>query len=99
MSTASPPRVRSTSFPARPAPRSCSSAAPPGARAPTVSFDEDLPFEELPALYRAADVVVLPYRAEGFCLPAVEAMACGVPVIHNGEGPTAEFVADIGGWA
>ena len=67
--------------------------------APVIYIDDELPFEELPSLYRAADVVVLPYRAEGFCLPAVEAMACGVPVIHNGSGPTGEFVADIGGWA
>ena len=66
--------------------------------APIVYIDDDLAFDELPALYRAADVVVLPYRAEGFCLPALEAMACGVPVIHNGEGPTAEFVGDVGGW-
>jgi glycosyltransferase involved in cell wall biosynthesis len=69
-----------------------------GTTAPIVYIDEDLRFDELPALYRAADVAVLPYRAEGFCLPALEAMACGVPVIHNGEGPTAEFVADKGGW-
>jgi hypothetical protein len=66
--------------------------------APIVYIDEELPFGELPSLYRAADAVVLPYRGEGFCLPALEAMACGVPVIHNGEGPTGEFVGD-GGWA
>ena len=66
--------------------------------APIVYIDDDLPHDVLPSLYRAADCVVLPYRAEGFCLPAVEAMACGVPVIHNGAGPTGEFVADIGGW-
>ncbi len=69
-----------------------------GTAAPIAYIDDELPFSELPALYRAADVVVLPYRAEGFCLPALEAMACGVPVIHNGEGPTMEFVGDIGGW-
>ena len=70
-----------------------------GQTAPILYLDEELPFHALPALYRAADVAVLPYRAEGFCLPALEAMACGVPVIHNGEGPTGEFVADTGGWA
>jgi glycosyltransferase involved in cell wall biosynthesis len=43
--------------------------------APVTYLTEDLPAAELPALYRAADVVVLPYRAEGFCLPALEAMA------------------------
>jgi glycosyltransferase involved in cell wall biosynthesis len=69
-----------------------------GTTAPIVYIDEELAFDELPALYRAADVVVLPYRGEGFCLPALEAMACGIPVIHNGEGPTAEFVGDVGGW-
>ncbi|HMJ04473.1 MAG TPA: glycosyltransferase family 4 protein [Conexibacter sp.] len=60
---------------------------------------EDLPPAELPALYRAADVVVLPYRAEGFCLPALEAMACGVPVIHTAAGPTGEFCPPDAGWA
>ena len=69
-----------------------------GTTAPIVYIDQQLAFDELPALYRAADAVVLPYRAEGFCLPAVEAMASGVPVIHNGEGPTGEFVGDVGGW-
>ena len=66
--------------------------------APVVYIEDELPFAELPALYRAADVLVVPYRGEGFCLPALEAMACGVPVVHNGEGPTAEFVGSIGGW-
>jgi len=67
--------------------------------APIVHLTDEVPFQELPALYRAADVLVAPYRAEGFCLPALEAMACGLPVIHNGAGPTAEFVPADGGWA
>jgi glycosyltransferase involved in cell wall biosynthesis len=70
-----------------------------GAAAPIAYIDDHLAHDELGALYRAADAVVLPYRGEGFCLPALEAMACGVPVIHNGEGPTGEFVGDVGGWA
>lgn len=32
-------------------------------------------------LYRAADVLVIPSRGEGFCLPLVEAAACGCPAI------------------
>jgi glycosyltransferase involved in cell wall biosynthesis len=67
--------------------------------APVTYLTEDLPATELPALYRAADVVVLPYRAEGFCLPALEAMACGVPVIHTAAGPTGEFCPPDAGWA
>lgn len=66
--------------------------------APVTYLTEDLPPAELPALYRAADVVVLPYRAEGFCLPALEAMACGVPVIHTAAGPTGEFCPPDAGW-
>ena len=67
--------------------------------APVTYLTQDLPAAELPALYRGADVVVLPYRAEGFCLPALEAMACGVPVIHTAAGPTGEFCPPDAGWA
>ena len=42
-------------------------------------------------LYRAADVYVAPYRAEGFNLPVLEAAACGVPVICTSGGPTDDF--------
>ncbi|HEX4804775.1 MAG TPA: glycosyltransferase, partial [Conexibacter sp.] len=66
--------------------------------APVAYLTQDLPPGELPALYRAADVVVLPYRAEGFCLPALEAMACGVPVIHTAAGPTGEYCPPDAGW-
>ncbi len=67
--------------------------------APVVYLENDIKAHELAALYRAADVLVAPYRGEGFCLPALEAMACGVPVIHTGTGPTSEFVPDGAGWA
>jgi glycosyltransferase involved in cell wall biosynthesis len=67
--------------------------------APVTYLDEDRPAEQLPALYRGADAVVLPYRGEGFCLPALEAMACGVPVVHTASGPTGEFVPAEAGWA
>ncbi len=39
-----------------------------------------------------------PYRGEGFCLPALEAMACGIPVIVPEGGPTDDFVDDTVGW-
>jgi len=42
-------------------------------------------------LYRGCDAFVLPYRAEGFCMPALEAMACGKPVITTAEGPSQDF--------
>lgn len=37
--------------------------------------------ERLRSLYRAAHALVVPSIAEGFCLPALEAQACGTPVI------------------
>jgi alpha-1,3-rhamnosyl/mannosyltransferase len=37
--------------------------------------------EDLPAHYRGATVHLVPSRHEGFGLPAVEAMACGTPVV------------------
>lgn len=41
----------------------------------------DVPVRELPALYSAARCFVTPSFYEGFCLPILEARACGCPVI------------------
>lgn len=48
---------------------------------------------DLPALYSGAAVLVLPSLAEGFGLPAVEAMACGTPVIVSDGGALPEVTA------
>lgn len=50
-----------------------------------------LPARGLARLLRAADCYVSPYRAEGFNLPVLEAMACGVPILCTAGGPTDEF--------
>ncbi len=47
-------------------------------------------------LYHAADAYFAPYTAEGFCLPALEASACGLPVLCTRGGPTDEFLPRAG---
>ncbi len=47
-----------------------------------------------PALYRGAACFVFPSSYEGFGLPPLEAMACGVPVITTGAGSLSEVVGD-----
>ena len=46
---------------------------------------------QLRTLYAVADAYVSPYRAEGFNLPVLEAMACGTPVIVTAGGATDDF--------
>jgi glycosyltransferase involved in cell wall biosynthesis len=51
-----------------------------------------LSFSRLAELYQAADTYLSPYTGEGFNLPALEAAACGLPVICTSGGPTDDFV-------
>lgn len=53
--------------------------------------------EEMSDLYRSCDVFVSPYRGEGFCLPALEAMANGLPVIVTRGGASDDFVDETVG--
>lgn len=50
---------------------------------------------DLANCYQAADAYVSPYKAEGFNLPVLEAIACGLPVICTQGGPTDDFTNDL----
>lgn len=59
---------------------------------------EDYSFAQVVRLYQAADVYISPYLAEGFNLPVLEAIACGLPVICTAGGPTDDFTRSEFAW-
>ena len=52
--------------------------------------------EQLPALLNAAEVFAFPSHFEGFGLPPLEAMACGVPVVCSNASSLPEVVGEAG---
>ena len=61
-----------------------------------VELKRYVPQDDLPPLYRGARLVVLPSLAEGFGLTALEAMACGIPVVAANASAIPEVVGDAG---
>lgn len=55
-----------------------------------------VPEKDLPSYYRGAFAFASPSLWEGFCLTAIEAMACGTPVICSNTGSFPEIVGDNG---
>ena len=56
----------------------------------------DVTNNELPLIYTGAKALVMPSYYEGFGLPALEAMACGTPVIASSNSAFPEVVGDAG---
>jgi glycosyltransferase involved in cell wall biosynthesis len=67
-------------------------------RPPIIYLDADLSDRQIAGIYTASDCYVHPYRGEGFCMPVLEAMACGLPVIVPQGGATDDFVDEVVGW-
>lgn len=55
-----------------------------------------VPEAQLPGVYREADLLLMPSWHEGFGLPALEAMACGTPVVVSDRGSLPEVVGEAG---
>ncbi len=62
----------------------------------SVIWLEDAAYDDLPAIYSGADVFCLPSHYEGFGLTALEAMACGAPVVVSERASLPEVVGEAG---
>ncbi|HXK33714.1 MAG TPA: glycosyltransferase family 1 protein [Dehalococcoidia bacterium] len=61
---------------------------------PRVKYLGYVPDDDLPALYSGATAFAFPSLYEGFGIPVLEAMACGVPVLTSAVSATAEVAGD-----
>jgi glycosyltransferase involved in cell wall biosynthesis len=61
-----------------------------------VRFTGEIPEERISDYYRGALAVLVPSLYEGFGLPALEAMACGTPVLAGNRASLPEVVGDAG---
>jgi glycosyltransferase involved in cell wall biosynthesis len=60
----------------------------------TIKWLDYVPEPDLPALYAGATTVIVPSLYEGFGLTALEAMACGAPVIASNTTAFPETTGD-----
>ena len=61
-----------------------------------VEFTGHIPFEEILAIYKTADVLLCLSEHEGFCVPLVEAMYFGIPIIAYDSTAIAETLGGSG---
>ncbi len=61
-----------------------------------IDFHSKLSIEKMVSLYQKATIAIVPSDYEGFGFPAVEAMACGTPVVSTVGGSLGEIVGDAG---
>jgi glycosyltransferase involved in cell wall biosynthesis len=61
-----------------------------------VTFTGYVPDADLLLIYNLATMLVLPSMSEGFGLPVIEAMACGLPVAASNRNSLPEIIGDAG---
>ncbi|MCB9888062.1 MAG: glycosyltransferase [Planctomycetes bacterium] len=59
-------------------------------------LDDELTAAQMAGVYTACDLLLHPYRGEGFGLPVLEARACGLPVAVTTGGATDDFCTGPG---
>lgn len=57
---------------------------------------ENVTFDDLPAVYSGAEMLVLPSHYEGFGFPPLESMACGTPSVVANNSSLPEIAGDAG---
>lgn len=60
-------------------------------------FLGEVPFQDMPSIYAAADIKVIASDYESFCFAAIEAMASGLPVLSTDCGWVPRLIADGAG--
>lgn len=61
-----------------------------------VEFIRQVPNNQIASHYHEADVFVMATYYEGFCIPVLEAMAAGLPIVASDTGPIPEVLAGSG---
>lgn len=63
---------------------------------PNMFLHGNIKFEETSKFFNSLDIFVFPTLGEGFGLPVIEAMACGIPVVASNVTTMPEIVGDAG---
>lgn len=61
-----------------------------------VNFIGFIPDKELNKFYNSLDIFIAPTTYDGFCMPGLEAMACGCPIITSNTGALPEVAGNAG---